>query len=250
MATKFITVPIKIMQDKNLTANQKFILAEIEQLCSLELGCFAKNKHFSELIGVKVAGVSNAINDLEKKGYIAIDNSKTIRNNGRIITIHDNVSSIHSNVEGIHDNVSSIHSNVESKDNITPNRTINKTIEESIPLEDEVDTDEQTDAEVVANHLLSKIQTNKPNFKEPNLTEWSKDIDRAIRLDNRTKEQLMFCIDWIYGAGSFWIPNILSGKKLREKFDTMELQMMGSQSKNDATQQNLKLMGEIRNASN
>lgn len=119
MATKFITVSIEIMHDKNLTPNQKFILAEIEQLCSLEKGCIASNRHFAELIGIKVQGVSNAINDLAKKGYINIDNSKTIRNYGRIITIHENVSTIH-------ENVSPLHCNVESKGNKTINKTINK----------------------------------------------------------------------------------------------------------------------------
>ena len=52
MATKFITVSIEIMHDNNLTPNQKFILAEIQQLSSLEKGCIASNRHFSELIGI------------------------------------------------------------------------------------------------------------------------------------------------------------------------------------------------------
>mgnify|MGYP003594820377 CR=1 FL=1 len=106
MATKFITVSIEIMHDKNLTPNQKFILAEIEQLTQLDRGCFASNKHFSELIGISIAGVSNAIQDLEKKRYIIIDNSDTKRNFGRKITIHSGVES-------------SIHSGVESKENKT-----------------------------------------------------------------------------------------------------------------------------------
>ena len=100
MATRFITVSIEIMHDKNLTPNQKFILAEIEQLSQLDRGCTASNKHFSELIGISIAGVSNALQDLEKKGYINIDNSDTKRNFGRKITIHSGVeSSIHSGVE-------------------------------------------------------------------------------------------------------------------------------------------------------
>lgn len=100
MATRFITVSIEIMHDKILTPNQKFILAEIEQLSQLDRGCMASNKHFSELIGISIAGVSNALQDLEKKGYINIDNSDTKRNFGRKITIHSGVeSSIHSGVE-------------------------------------------------------------------------------------------------------------------------------------------------------
>jgi len=87
-----------------------------------------------------------------------------------------------------------------------------------------------TDALEVAEYLLQKIRTQKQNFKTPNINEWAKQIDRAIRIDGRTKEELIACIDWIYKTkrGNFWIPNILSGKKLREKFDQMELQMMQS----------------------
>ena len=101
----------------------------------------------------------------------------------------------------------------------------------------------------VSEYLLSKIKANKPNFKTPNLETWSKDIDLAIRIDNRTEHQLIGCINWIYSdQGSFWIPNIMSAKKLRNKFDTMEAQMMRTTSNNSKTQQNLKLMEEIRNA--
>ena len=118
MASKFITVSIEIMHDKNLSPNQKFILAEIEQLSSLDKGCFASNKHFSELIGISKQGVSNAIMKLSKDGYISIDNSQTNRNVGRIITIND---PIHSDVHPIHSDVHPIHSDVYSKDNIQEN---------------------------------------------------------------------------------------------------------------------------------
>ena len=64
---------------------------------------------------------------------------------------------------------------------------------------------------------------------------WHQDIEKAIRIDKRTDQELIACIDWIYsGDGDFWRPNILSGKKLREKFDTMEAQMISS-TKNKKT---------------
>lgn len=114
MATKFITVTIETMHDKNLSPNQKFILSEISQLSSLEKGCIASNRHFSELIGITMSGVSKAISDLVEKKYISIDNSQTKRNFGRIITI-DSVQ------EGIDSGKSSIDSVQETKENITKN---------------------------------------------------------------------------------------------------------------------------------
>jgi uncharacterized sporulation protein YeaH/YhbH (DUF444 family) len=89
-----------------------------------------------------------------------------------------------------------------------------------------------TPATKVADYLLNKILSEKPNFKKPNMQTWAKDIDKAMRIDGRTEQELTGCIDWIYTKGTFWIPNILSGRKLREKFDTMEAQMMRN-SKSD-----------------
>lgn len=119
MATKFITVSIEIMHDKNLTQSQKFIIAEIEQLCSLEKGCFASNRHFSELIGISTMGVSKAINSLQEMGYITIDNAQTKRNFGRIITINSRKSAINYRK-------SDINCGLESKENKTFNKTFNK----------------------------------------------------------------------------------------------------------------------------
>jgi len=94
----------------------------------------------------------------------------------------------------------------------------------SVPL---VLTEIEADAQYVADYLLKKILTNKPNFKKPQICVWVKDIEKALNDDNRTVEGLIGCIDWVYSpAGTFWVPNILSAKKLREKFDVMEAQMM------------------------
>ena len=87
MAKKYITVSIDIMHDKNLNQSQKFILAEIEQLSQFDNGCFASNKHFSDLIGITKENVSRNINELERMGYIAIDIKKGTRNHTRIITL-------------------------------------------------------------------------------------------------------------------------------------------------------------------
>jgi len=97
---------------------------------------------------------------------------------------------------------------------------------ESVATDENLES-QKTDSLEVAEYLLNKILSFKPNFKQPNLNTWAKDIDKAMRLDKRTKQELIACIDWIYTKeGSFWTPNILSGKKLREKFDIMEAQML------------------------
>ncbi len=84
----------------------------------------------------------------------------------------------------------------------------------------------------VGDYLRHRILTEQPTARIPeNLNGWYGDIDKAIRLDKRTKDDLISCIDWIYTSdGSFWRPNIRSGKKLRDKFD-----QMSGQAKDKAT---------------
>ena len=87
----------------------------------------------------------------------------------------------------------------------------------------------------IANYLKNNILRVNPTFKDLNAKLWAKDIELAIRIDKRTPEQLKECIDWIYsgkGNSSFWISNILSGKKLRQKFDTINMQAI-SYNKNN-----------------
>lgn len=80
----------------------------------------------------------------------------------------------------------------------------------------------------VAEHLSIKLSESIENYKAPTeagIKKWANDIDRSIRLDNRTKDGLIEAINWIHkGGGSFWIGNVKSGKKLREQFDTLTAQ--------------------------
>lgn len=89
-------------------------------------------------------------------------------------------------------------------------------------------TKSMQDAMKLEDFLYSKIKSVSPKFKKPNSCKWHLDIDKAIRLDGRTRQEIFNCINWIYTTdeGKFWIPNIMSGKKLREKFDIMNMQVI------------------------
>lgn len=91
------------------------------------------------------------------------------------------------------------------------------------------DATNSTDALEVSEYLLEKILEWKPNFKKPsNLNRWTNDISKAIRIDNRNKDELLNAIDWIHDpkGNGFWQPNILSGEKLRRQYDKIEAQAM------------------------
>jgi len=105
----------------------------------------------------------------------------------------------------------------------------NKEVKEKEELNSLMNIDIETDSQKVAKYLLEKIISNKSNFKISNIKIWEQDIDKAINIDGRSVEELIACINWIYSnSDSFWIPVIMSGKKLRKKFDVMESQMMNN----------------------
>ena len=86
--------------------------------------------------------------------------------------------------------------------------------------------------------LQDLILKNNPNAKTHDLQGWSKHIDYMIRIDNREVEQIKKVIEFSQ-QDPFWKSNILSTKKLREKFDTLWLQKDGIKNKK-------KLLGEFK----
>lgn len=75
----------------------------------------------------------------------------------------------------------------------------------------------------LAERLLEKIKEHNAEFKQPNLQSWSNDIRLMIERDHRKPGQVKNMIDWCQ-ADSFWFANILSARKLREKYDQMKAQ--------------------------
>lgn len=83
---------------------------------------------------------------------------------------------------------------------------------------------------ILAELLMTEHRKHDSRFiigeEERTLQRWAKDIDKLIRLNQRTPEEIRRVIRWCQSPGCFWIPNILSGAKLREKFPTLLVQSM------------------------
>lgn len=72
----------------------------------------------------------------------------------------------------------------------------------------------------LANLLWELIIKNNPFAKKPNMQSWAKEFDKILRIDMRD----IVCVEQIIEAcqaDNFWQSNILSPKKLREKFDQL-----------------------------
>lgn len=78
----------------------------------------------------------------------------------------------------------------------------------------------------LAELLRERITAWLPSAKVPaNLDAWANELRLAMVQDGRTEQELESVIRWAT-ADSFWRGNILSAKKLREKFDQLQGKMM------------------------
>ena len=93
------------------------------------------------------------------------------------------------------------------------------------PLDIEVMSETLFESERLCNLLAELIVLN--GSKRPQVTEkWILEMERLIRLDDRTPQQVEACIKWSQKHG-FWRGVILSPNKLRSKYDQMRLQAEG-----------------------
>lgn len=77
----------------------------------------------------------------------------------------------------------------------------------------------------MVDYLIKKITEWLPSFQmKGNKQTWADEFRKLHELDNRSKESIKDVIDWAT-SDSFWQGNILSAKKLREKFDQLQAQM-------------------------
>ena len=90
----------------------------------------------------------------------------------------------------------------------------------------------------LACELYDLILLNNPKSKEPNFQVWAKQIDLMIRVDNRSVFDIQGVIQWSQ-KDSFWQANILSTKKLREKYDQLTMKMKSIKQVNQPVQKNV-----------
>ena len=68
-----IWIPKEVWLNKDLSANEKILLAEIDSLGGLSDGCFASNQYLAEFFGLSKDRISKLISGLKNKGYITVE---------------------------------------------------------------------------------------------------------------------------------------------------------------------------------
>jgi len=133
---------------------------------------------------------------------------------------------------------------LELKDNYTKDlqgsskKPSNQTEAEAEAEEDKLPYVETSDEFQLAKLLCDLVLKESPNNYQAKNAEagkyqsWAKHVDRMIRIDGRTPEQIKYIIQWSQ-KDAFWMGNILSTAKLREKFDTLVLRVKEMKQKKE-----------------
>lgn len=110
--------------------------------------------------------------------------------------------------------------------NPTNNNTNNKnTIDHNSTLQPAVATRKRTpkfsdDDLKTAHWIFGLLQKLNPNIKTPNFEDWANEVRLMNKVDNRSHREICELFQWA-NRDPFWQANILSPKKLREKWDQL-----------------------------
>lgn len=126
-----------------------------------------------------------------------------------------------------------------SKSEFTKKRPTKETItKETITKDNYSENSEEMSLSLL---LFNLIRERDPDYKKPDFQKWSIYIDRMIRLEKRTPEQIEKVIIWCQ-SDSFWQNNILSTSKLKKQFSQLWLKMpKGDLKYSETTRQNIEV---------
>lgn len=239
----YAIIPAKVRYDENLSSSAKLLYGEITALANETGYCWATNEYFAKLYGVNIKSISRWIKSLIEAGYIESEMVSQKSNKGGVIRLLK----IDGQFCGVGTKMSRtpVQKCTEPHDeNGQYNNRMNNTINNNSSSQlfcDQKNSDTKTkrkktfpqdsDPYLLAKYLETNIRRNCPDFPEDESRRqrWAVDMDLMIRVDKHDPDEVAAVIEWCQRDG-FWRSNILSGKKLREKY----LQLVLNMSRNNS----------------
>ena len=176
------------------------------------------------------ATIRRAIGSLEKQGYLisgnynkaGFDNTKWYRIDYERLS----KASAQNEQTTCSNRASAVAQNEQTNTNRLPETT---TINKKTPRHKHKKRvyDKDSDYYKLSEFFVKQILNNNPNFKKPNIQKWSDDFRIMIERDRRDKHQVAKLIVWVQ-HDSFWMSNVLSPTKLRDKYDSLVMRMSSS----------------------
>ena len=230
----FLTADVRYDPRLKNHADEKVLFSEITALSNKYGFCSASNDYFAKNYERPKPTISRWINHLKKLGYLKIE---IVRKGKQIIgrKMFAITTPVNANINrgigigvnrGINVDVER-GINVDVKDNITSLNTITNNKKDPRPKHKKRVYDKDSDYYKLSEFFIKQIKKNNPNFKDPNIQKWSDDFRKIIEIDDRDKHEVAMLIKWVQ-KDSFWMSNILSPAKLREKYDQLVMRMNNS----------------------
>ncbi len=230
----YAVIPATVRYDNSVVPGAKLLYGEITALCNEKGYCWATNDYFSRLYSVSKRTISTWIKSLCDAGYISaefvLDNeSKKVK--VRCLKVEANFDT--------HLMKTSIPSRSKLREpheeNFAENNTINNIYTSQIFEGPKINVNNvkkkkvfeaDSDPYLLAKFMEKCITENNPKFpqNESQRQRWAKDFDLMIRRDKIDADDIAEVIDWCQND-SFWRSNILSGKKVREKYQQLAMKM-------------------------
>lgn len=230
----YAVIPATVRYDNNVVPSAKLLYGEITALCNEKGYCWATNDYFSKLYSVSKRTISTWIKSLCNAGYISaelvLDNSSQ-KVKMRCLKVEANFDA--------HLMKTSIPSRKKvpapHEENFAENNTINNISSSQIFEQPKINDngiknkkifEADSDPYLLAKFLENNITENNPKFpkSESQRQRWAKDFDLMIRRDKIDADDIAEVIEWCQ-RDNFWRSNILSGKKLREKYQQLRMKI-------------------------
>lgn len=267
---KGVWIPKAVWLDRRLSALDKMILTEIDSLASEERGCFASNAYIADFCQCSEAKVTKSISLLIKLGYLYVASFngrqrelKSCLSKNIYEAESENVSgcSVKNTRQGSKFYEAESENVRESKlDNKQDNNIFNNNSQKENkqkkksssddgdappdvspasgtdvrPKKEEKVFDADSDAYKAAAYLARQREKNYPNVKPPTEKDkqhWAADFDKCNRIDGYDWWDISDVLHFSQQS-PFWRKNILSGKKFREKYDRLLIEMTEENRKN------------------
>lgn len=230
----YAVIPATVRYDNNVVPSAKLLYGEITALCNEKGYCWATNDYFSKLYSVSKRTISTWIKSLCNAGYISaelvLDNSSQ-KVKMRCLKVEANFDA--------HLMKTSIPSRKKVPDpheeNFAENNTINNISSSQIfeqpkindnGIKNKKNFEADSDPYLLAKFLENNITENNQKFpkSESQRQRWAKDFDLMIRRDKIDADDIAEVIEWCQ-RDNFWRSNILSGKKIREKYQQLRMKI-------------------------
>lgn len=267
---KGVWIPKTVWLDKRLSALDKMILTEIDSLASEERGCFASNAYIADFCQCSEAKVTKSISLLIKLGYLYVASFngrqrelkshlstpsyeaesenvqgslvKNTRQGSKFYEAEsENLrdSKLESKLDNNIFNNNSQKENTQKKkfssdDSDAPPDVSPASGTDARPKKEEKVFDKDSDAYQAAAYLARQIEKNYPDVTPPTEKDkqcWAADFDKCNRINKRSWDDIADVLHFSQ-KNTFWRKNILSGKKFREKYDRLLIEMTEESKKN------------------